>query len=135
MELAYIPFEPAKENRFIVKFLGDLDNVPEYLFKSFYLTNEGNDFILKVEMYNAMHYVFNPKDLFKITSVEIEILDPVGMVPQILFLPVKGSNYIIKGNYKSDRIMISEFRFVIDGEKINLIYKNTIENGDSEGAC
>jgi hypothetical protein len=122
------PFEPITENRFIINFVGTSENVPEYLFRNFYIYNENDKFILEIEMYNTTNYVFNPQDVFKITDVKIKILSVIGEIINEVNLPVIGSNYVLKGDYKSDDFLISYFRFVIKGENISLLYKNNIEN-------
>lgn len=125
-------FEPILENRFIINFIGEsLDPTPVYLFKSYHIINEYNKIILTIKMYNSTEYIFNPNDLFKITDVKISYLDPTGWVKNSITFPVKSSNYTTKGSYSSNNLMISEFKFLIESDKIKLI-KNTI-NGDEQG--
>ena len=75
----FTPVEPLKSNRFIIKFNKEV-TVPEYLFRNFKIYNEGEKLIFKTKMYQTVNYSFNPADLFKITAVKIEYLDPVGEV-------------------------------------------------------
>jgi hypothetical protein len=122
-KLEYDYIEPLKNNRWIIKFNEEV-KVSEYLFSSFSIKNEGEDFILKTKIYETVNYSFNPKDLFKITDVYIEYLDPTGVVVNGMKLPVKGSNLSKKCDYGKDGIMTTNFRFIIDSEKINMYYKN-----------
>jgi hypothetical protein len=115
--------EPLKNNRWIIKF-NDEVKVPEYLFSNFKIKNEGEFFVLKTKIYETVKYSFNPKDLFKITDVYVEYLDPIGKVVNGMRLPVKGSNLSKSCDYSKDGIMTTNFRFVIDSEKINMYYKN-----------
>lgn len=132
MEHIFKPFEPILENRFIINFIGEnLDSVPVYQFKSYHIINENDKYILTIKMYNSIEYIFNPKDLFKITDVKVDYLDPTGWVVNSITFPVKGSNYTTKGSYSSANLMISEFKFLIDSDKIKLI-KNIL-NGDEQG--
>ena len=121
--IKFEPIEPLKNNRWIIKF-NDEVKVPEYLFKNFKIKNEGEFFVLKTKIYETVEYSFNPKDLFKITDVYVEYLDPIGKVVNGMRLPVKGSNLSKSCDYSKDGIMTTNFRFVIDSEKINMYYKN-----------
>lgn len=121
--IKFEPIEPLVSTRWIIKFNEEV-NLPEYLFRNFKIKNEGDDFILKTKIYETVNYSFNPKDLFKITDVYIEYLDPTGEIVNGMKLPVKGSNLSKKCDYSKDGIMTTNFRFVIDSEKINMYYKN-----------
>jgi len=122
--------EPLKSNGWIISF-NDEVKVPPYQFSKYKLKNEGEDLILTTSMYNTVVYSFNPADLYKITDVKIEYLDPIGDVVNGLLLPVKGSNLEVKCSYKDDNLMFTKFRFVIDVTKMKPIYKNTIETTDN----
>lgn len=115
-------YEPSKTNRFLIK-VKDVF-IPEYLFHKYKLYNIGEDLILELEFYESVIYTFNPADFFKITDVEIQYLDPIGNVHNSLSFKIKGSNFIKKGNYKSDSITKNKLRFIVDKEKINLLYIN-----------
>jgi len=116
--------EPLKSNRFIIKFNKEV-TVPEYLFRNFKIYNEGEKLIFKTKMYQTVNYSFNPADLFKITDVKIEYLDPVGEVVNGLSFDVQGSNLSYKNDYSDDNLSMIDFQFVINPETISLIYKNS----------
>jgi hypothetical protein len=120
----FTPVEPLKSNRFIIKFNKEV-TVPEYLFRSFKIYNEGDKLIFKTKMYQTVNYSFNPADLFKITSVTIEYLDPIGEVVNGLNFDVQGSNLSFKNDYSEDNLSIIDFQFVINPETISLINKNS----------
>ena len=122
--------EPLKSNRWILSF-NDEVNVPVYLFSKYKIKNEGNELIITTKMFNTIEYSFNPSDLYKITEVKIDYLDPIGNVVNGLILPIKGSNLEIKCSYKDDNLMFTNFRFVIDVTNMRLIYKNYIETTDN----
>ena len=121
--IKFEPIEPLQTNRWIIKFNEEV-KIPEYLFRNFKLINEGKSFILKTKIYETVQYCFNPKDLFKITDVYIEYLDPTGVMVNGMKLPVKGSNSFKSCSYSKDGFMTTKFSFVIDSENINMYYKN-----------
>jgi hypothetical protein len=116
--------EPLKSNRFIINFNEEV-KVPEYLFTSFKIYNEGDQLIFKTKIYQTVNYSFNPSDIFKITDIRIEYLDPVGKTVNGVVFKVKGSNLSYKNSYSDDSLSYINFRFIIDPESIYLIYKNS----------
>ena len=120
----FTPVEPLKSNRFIIKFNKEV-TVPEYLFRSFKIYNEGEKLIFKTKMYQTVDYSFNPADLFKITSVTIEYLDPIGDVVNGLSFDVQGSNISFKNDYADDSLSTIYFQFVINTKTISLINQNS----------
>lgn len=116
--------EPLMSNRFIIKFNEEV-TIPEYLFRNFKIYNEGESLIFRTEMYQTVNYSFNPSDLFKMTSVTIHYLDPVGEVVNGINFNLKGSNLIYKNDYRDDGLSILKFQFVIDVESMKLIYQNS----------
>jgi hypothetical protein len=76
-------------------------------------------------MYQTVDYSFNPADLFKITSVTIEYLDPIGDVVNGLSFDVQGSNLSFKNDYSDDSLSMIDFQFVINPETMKLIYQNS----------
>ena len=122
-KLAYIT-EPLKSNRFIIKFNKEVA-VPEYLFRSFKIYNEGEKLIFKTKMYQTVNYSFNPADLFKITDVRIEYLSPVGDVVNGLSFDIQGSNLSYKNDYSDDNLSMIDFQFVVNPETMTLFNKNS----------
>lgn len=115
--------EPLMSNRFIIKFNEEV-TIPEYLFRNFKIYNEGEILVFKTEMYQTVNYSFNPADLFKMTSVTIYYLDPIGEVVNGLTFNLKGSNLFYKNDYGKDDLSIVKFQFVVDVESMKLIYEN-----------
>jgi len=120
----FTPVEPLKSNRFIIKFNKEV-TVPEYLFRNFKIYNEGEKLIFKTKMYQTVNYSFNPADLFKITDVTIEYLDPVGEVVNGLSFDVQGSNLSYKNDYSDDNLSMIDFQFVVNPETMTLFNKNS----------
>ena len=118
------PIEPLMSNRFIIKFNEEV-TIPEYLFRNFKIYNEGESLIFRTDMYQTVNYSFNPSDLFKMTSVTIHYLDPVGEVVNGINFNLKGSNLVYKNDYRDDGLSILKFQFVIDVESMTLIYQNS----------
>jgi hypothetical protein len=120
MSEIFKPFEPLKENRFIIN-VNEEVYIPEYLFRKFHIENVGEDFIFTTEIYQTVEYTFNPADLTKITSIVLKFLGPVGDLVGGLHMLVKGSNMEIGGDYADDELLIVKFRFVVKPEEINLL--------------
>jgi hypothetical protein len=120
----FTPVEPLKSNRFLIKF-NDEVKVPEYLFRSFKIYNEGDNLIFKTKIFQTVDYSFNPSDIFKITDVKIEYLDPIGEVVNGLSFDVQGSNLSFKNDYSDDSLSMIDFQFVINPETMKLIYQNS----------
>lgn len=76
-------------------------------------------------MYQTIDYSFNPQDLFKITDVTINYLNPVGEVVNGLTFSIKGSNMSYKNDYSDDGLSVIKFLFVIDNDSIKLINENS----------
>jgi hypothetical protein len=119
----FIPFEPLMKNRFLVRFNKEV-LVPEYLFRKFKIKNEGEKLIFTTEIYETIEYLFNPSDLFKITDIEIDYLDPTGVVVNGLRFQIVGANMEQKCDYTKDGLMIIKFRFVVNINEVKLLYTN-----------
>jgi hypothetical protein len=120
----FTSIEPLKSNRFIIKF-NDEVKIPEYLFRSFKIYNEGDNLIFKTKIFQTVDYSFNPSDIFKITDVKIEYLDPIGEVVNGLSFDVQGSNISFKNDYADDSLSTIYFQFVINTKTISLINQNS----------
>ena len=116
--------EPLKSNRFIIKF-NDEVKIPEYLFSKFKIYNQADKLFFKTKMYQTIDYSFNPQDLFKITDVTTNYLNPVGEVVNGLTFSIKGSNMSYKNDYSADGLSVIKFLFVIDNDSIKLINENS----------
>lgn len=114
------PIEPLKNNRFLITF-PEVDVRP-YLFRNYEMYNEGEKFIFTTDILETVGYTFNPKDFFKITSVKLEYLDPVGEPVGGFIFNVKGSNFRKKGNYSDDELQIVSFVFSVDVDSIQNLY-------------
>jgi hypothetical protein len=117
------PFEPLKTNRFLIRFNKDVF-VPEYLFRKFKIINEGEKLIFTTEIYETTEYSFNPSDLFKMTDIEIDYLDPTGVVVNGLRFQIVGANMEQKCDYTKDGLMIIKFRFVVNINEVKLLHTN-----------
>jgi len=118
------PIEPLKSNRFIIKF-NDEVNIPEYLFRGFEIYNEGDNLIFKTKIFQTVNFSFNPSNIFNITDVTIQYLDPTGVVVNGLTFDVHGSNLSYKNDYSDDNLSMIDFQFVVKPETIKLIYQNS----------
>jgi hypothetical protein len=119
-------FEPKRTNRFVIKFEGL--EIPSYLFRSFKLYNVGSEIIFITEIMEVVNMTINPQDLFKVTDVVIEHLDPTGVTVNGLKFQVKGINFIQKCDYNQDEITSTKIRMVVRDKTMNKLY-----NDDSNG--
>jgi hypothetical protein len=110
-------------NRYIIRFNKEV-MVPEYVFRKFKIMNSGDELIFTTEIYETVDYSFNPSDLFKITDVEVDYLNPVGDVVNGLRFKVIGVNMKQKRSYTKDGLMITKFRLIIDVDSIKLLNEN-----------
>jgi hypothetical protein len=58
------------------------------------------------------------------TDIEIDYLDPTGVVVNGLRFEVVGANMEQKCDYGKDNLMLIKFRFVVDINKVKLLYTN-----------
>jgi hypothetical protein len=113
--------EPLKNNRFLITFK-DV-NVPQYFFRNYEMYNEGEEMVFTTEFLESVVYTFNPRDFFKINSVKLEYLDPIGDIVGGLMFNVKGSNFSKKGDYADDSIQTTQLRFVVDIDSIDTLFE------------
>ena len=75
----------------------------------------------------TVHGVYNPKDLLDITDITVRYLDPIGETVSGLKMIVGGVNFQKKHSYKSDDLLITKLRFVI--EQIEPLFVKSNEHG------
>ena len=112
--------EPLKKNRFLIHF--ENVDIPITLFRDFEFYNQGEDIIFETSIWETVNYTFNPLDIFKILTVKIEYLDPIGDVVGGLSFDVKASNFEKNGSYSSDEIMSVKFKFVIENSTLKPLF-------------
>jgi hypothetical protein len=115
--------EPLKKNRFLITF--DKIEIPQFCFRQFKMYNEGEELVLETSIWQTINYTFNPKDIFQISGVKIEFLDPIGSVVNGYTFEVKGSNFETDFAYSDDNISTIHFKFTIDSSTLKLINKNS----------
>jgi len=117
--------EPKASNRFIIKPIGV--EIDPYLFRKYKLYNEGENIIFTTEFFETVNFTFNPKDFFNITGFMIHQLDPIGVVLNTLSFNVKGSNFLTKNSYKSNKFLTHKMRFIVNVDSIKIIEEITSE--------
>jgi hypothetical protein len=120
----FVPQEPQKQNRFIIRTEGV--DVPPYLFRDYKLYNDGSELIFETKFFETVNYTFNPADFFKISGVTLEFLDPTGAIINELSFEVKGSNFEQIGDYSSDELKVNKMKFIVDVNKLHLNYQTVI---------
>jgi hypothetical protein len=58
------------------------------------------------------------------TDIEIDYLDPTGVVVNGLRFQIVGANMEQKCDYTKDGLMIIKFRFVVNINEVKLLYTN-----------
>jgi len=118
-------FEPLKSNRWLVKMSGVTQEIPEYLFKDFKLTNvfikdenyRGKRPKLKKALklylthYNTVDFLARPEDFMECDKIKIEFLDPTGVVVNYFDMDVEIETYEIVGDYSNDNLLTNKCSF------------------------
>ena len=123
------PFEPKKNNRFIVNVVGT--DIPYPLFKGYKMYNQGKTIIVETEFYETTDWTFNPREFFDIEDLLIQHLNPMGDVITTLDFKVDEIEYEQVANYADDGFLINKLKFVTSNcEVIN--NNKTIETNEDE---
>ena len=122
-QLYKVPYEPLKENRFLIDLIDS--DIPPYLVNDYTLYNNGGEiFYFEVNFIELLNFVYNPKDIFKIESVQIKYLDPIGEVINGLTFKVKDVSFERNQSYKNDKIQINKLKFKVVFNSIEILDKN-----------
>jgi hypothetical protein len=114
-------FEPLMSHRFIVEFPG-LD-IKEFLFQSYKLYTEGENFIFEAKMIDAIVHQINPVELLEICKVNIHHLDPTGQKCGGYSFRIKGLYYESGCDYANDELLTHKIKGVIEEKTFHLMYK------------
>jgi len=117
--LKNFPIEPLMSNRYIIRVIGV--EIPEYLFRSFKIFNNGEDLIFMTDFFETVQYSFNPNDFFNITGIKIEYLSPIGDVVKSLIFNIKEGNFEKEQSYSDDGLQINKLKYTIDKNSLYLI--------------
>jgi hypothetical protein len=121
-------YEPLRNNRFVIKFIGI--DIPEFLFRSYKIFNNGSEIIFTAKINEIINYTLNPQDLFKLTDVIVEYLDPTGVVVNGLKFEVKGINFKQVLDYSDDDLKFTLVRIVVKEGSMNKLYNYDITDGN-----
>jgi hypothetical protein len=103
-------FEPKKSNRFVINVVGT--DIPQHLFKSYKMYNEGKTIIVETEFYETVEWTFNPQEFFDIEDLLIQHVNGVGDVITTLDFKVEEIEYEQVGNYADDGFLMNKLKFV-----------------------
>ena len=123
--------EPLKANRWIIETYPT--KIQPYNFRKYKLFNEGELIILETTIMETVTHFYNPVDLMNLTNITIKYLDPVGDIVNGLKMIIKGVNFEKNHSYKNDDILLTKLRFIIDANKLTLLFK-TEENGEQRAS-
>lgn len=95
--LLNLPIEPLLSNRFLFKTFGT--EIPVNNFRRYKLYNNGEDLILDVDIFETVNFVFDPNEVFNLTDIDIEYVDPAGLPISTMKFEVTGINFEKYGDY------------------------------------
>lgn len=111
--LAEFPtFEPLKDGRFILTFLGY--SIPEYLVRSYRFYNDGDKLMMDVKIIEAQIFVIDPTKLFDIEGMLLTFIDQTGMEYMRHSFTIKGMNFEHISDYGINELSSYQFVFEID---------------------
>jgi hypothetical protein len=123
------PFEPKKNNRFIINVVGT--DIPQHLFKSYKMYNQGRTIVVEAEFYETVEWTFNPQEFFDIDDLLIQHTNAVGEVITTLDFKVDEIEYEQVGSYADDGFLMNKLKFITSNcEVIN--NNQTIETNEDE---
>lgn len=128
IDLTFQQIEPLKSNRWVIETFPLKINY--FLFRNYKMYNEGEKIIFETKFLETILDSYNPKDLMEITDITLMYLSPIGEIINGYKMIVSGVNFEKKHSYKSDKLLTTKLRFVID--QISLMYKQEkkeIKNG------
>lgn len=117
-----ICYEPLRENRFMIDLIDG--GIHPYLIRDYKLYNEGGEFYFEINFVELINFVYNPKDIFNISSVQIKYLDPIGDVINGLTFQVRDVSFTRNQSYKNDGIQTNNLKFKVVFSSIELLDKN-----------
>lgn len=106
------PFEPSRDGRFILKFVGY--NIPEWLVRSYRFYNDGDKLMMDVKIIEAQIFVIDPTKLFDIEAIHLTFLDAVGMEYMKHTFAINGMNFEHICDYSINDLSTYQFVFEID---------------------
>ena len=106
----YFTYEPSRVNRFVINTVGT--DIPNFLFRKYKLYNDGEDLHLDIEFMEILNYVFNPKEFFNLTNINIDTLDPTGVVVSTTSYQILKSNFEKYGDYNDDSLSMVKLNLV-----------------------
>lgn len=107
-----IPFEPARNNRFILNTIGV--NIPPYFIQNYTFTYENNTHFFEVNFIDAIGTIFRPNYIENITGFTLELLDPAGIIYNRLHIDVLNClEYSKSGDYSSDVTTTNYAKFTV----------------------
>ncbi len=112
-------FEPKPSARWVIKTEGF--EISPWLFRNYKLYNEGEKIIMECEILEPLDITFRPVDFMKITDILIDYLDPTGVVISSLIMGVKGINFSTGGDYSSNELKTTHFRFEINAKTLKTL--------------
>jgi len=121
LTLSPSPFEPLMSHRFIIEFPGI--DIEDFLFQSYKLYTEGEQFIFEASIIDAIVHQVNPVELLEVCKVNIHHLDPTGIKCGGYSFKISGLYYESCCDYGKNELLTHKIKGVIKEETFHLIYE------------
>jgi hypothetical protein len=116
-----LPIEPKKTNRWIIKTIGV--ETPEYTFSKYKLYNNGDKLMFETTCFETIHNTINPVDLFNLTGIELQYLDPIGNIIGGFSFDIKSLNFSSFGDYSDDDLLRYSFIIEVNKKVFRMLFK------------
>ena len=122
MNIEKFPIEPKKTNRWLIKTVGF--EIHPYLFSKYKLYNDGDRLMFETSCYETVNDHIIPTDLFNLSRIELEYLDPTGEIIGGFSFDIKSLNFSSSGDYTDDDLLRYHFTMEIDKKSLKPKFKN-----------
>jgi hypothetical protein len=126
MDFQKFAIEPKKSNRWIIKPIGT--KITEYTFSKYKLYNDGEKLMFEMSCYETINDHINPIELFNLTGIQLEYLDPVGNIIGGFVFDIKNINFSSSGDYSLDDLLRYEFIMEVKQKTLKMLFDTEQKN-------
>jgi hypothetical protein len=126
MEDLKLPVEPKKTNRWVIKTVGI--DIPEYTFSKYKLYNDGDKLMFEMSCFETVDNTINPADLFNLTGIELQHLNPIGEIIGGYLFDIKSLNFSSSGDYSNDDLLRHNFVIEVNRKTSKMLFKTEEKN-------
>ncbi|PCI28120.1 hypothetical protein COB55_04390 [Candidatus Wolfebacteria bacterium] len=117
--------EPLRSNRFSIEFFNKSKkiNINSWTVRNFNLSSvkfddrkiRGKRFLnFKVELFNVVGNMIKPENLFDVTKIKLDFLDPTGITTDYYLMNVEVDGFNLSGDYSNDELLTYKTSFFVD---------------------